>query len=107
LIVGVNSDASVRRLEKGPGRPVNEETARARVLAALSAVDCVVLFHADTPLELIQQLHPDILVKGADYSREAIVGADLVEARGGRVVRVPLVGGFSTSSIVDRLRAST
>jgi D-beta-D-heptose 7-phosphate kinase/D-beta-D-heptose 1-phosphate adenosyltransferase len=107
LIVGVNSDVSVRRLGKGPERPVNGESARARVLAALAAVDCVVLFDDETPLGLIQQLIPAVLVKGADYPREAIVGADLVEARGGRVIRVPLLGGFSTSSIVDRLRAST
>jgi D-glycero-beta-D-manno-heptose 1-phosphate adenylyltransferase len=107
LIVGVNSDASARRLEKGRGRPVNGEAARARVLAGFTAVDCVVLFDEDTPLDLIQRLEPDVLVKGADYAREAIVGADLVEATGGRVVRVPLVSGFSTSSIVERLRAST
>ena len=107
LIVGVNSDASARRLGKGPDRPVNPEAARVRVLAGLAAVDCVVLFESETPLALIQQLAPDVLVKGADYAREAIVGVDVVEARGGRVVRVPLVSGFSTTSIVDRLRAST
>ena len=107
LMVGVNSDASARRLEKGRGRPVNAEAARARVLAGFAAVDCVVLFDEDTPLDLIQRLEPDVLVKGADYSRDAIVGADVVEATGGRVVRVPLVSGFSTSSIVERLRAST
>jgi D-glycero-beta-D-manno-heptose 1-phosphate adenylyltransferase len=107
LIVGVNSDASARRLEKGRGRPVNGEAARARVLAGFAAVDCVLLFDEDTPLDLIQRLEPDVLVKGADYTREAIVGADVVEATGGRVVRVPLVSGFSTSSIVERLRAST
>jgi rfaE bifunctional protein nucleotidyltransferase chain/domain len=107
LIVGVNSDASARRLGKGVHRPVNPESARARVVAGLAAVDCVVLFESDTPLDLIQRLGPDVLVKGADYTREAIVGADLIESRGGRVVRVPLVGGFSTSSIVERLRAST
>jgi rfaE bifunctional protein nucleotidyltransferase chain/domain len=106
LVVGVNSDASVRRLGKGAGRPINPESARARVVAGFAAVDCVVLFETDTPYELIQRLLPDILVKGADYTREAIVGADLVESRGGRVVRVPLVGGFSTSSMVERLRAS-
>jgi rfaE bifunctional protein nucleotidyltransferase chain/domain len=107
LIVGVNSDASARRLGKGPDRPVNPEAARARVLAGLAAVDCVVLFESETPLALIQQLAPDVLAKGADYAREAIVGVDVVESRGGRVVRVPLVSGFSTTSIVDRLRAST
>jgi D-glycero-beta-D-manno-heptose 1-phosphate adenylyltransferase len=105
LVVGINSDASARRLEKGTGRPINGESARARVIAGFAAVDCVVLFDADTPLDLIQRLEPDILVKGADYSRDAIVGADLVESKGGRIVRVPLVSGFSTSSIVERLRA--
>jgi rfaE bifunctional protein nucleotidyltransferase chain/domain len=91
LIVGVNSDAA--------------ERARARVLAGLAAVDCVVLFDDDTPLALVQALEPEVLVKGADYSRENIVGADWVEARGGRVVRVPLLAGFSTSALVERLRA--
>jgi rfaE bifunctional protein nucleotidyltransferase chain/domain len=105
LVVGINSDGSARRLGKGRDRPINNETARARVVAGFAAVDCVVLFEADTPLGLIQRLAPDVLVKGADYTRDAIVGADLVEARGGRVVRVPLVAGFSTSSIVERLRA--
>ena len=107
LIVGLNTDASARRLGKGAERPLNDQTARARVLAGFEAVDCVVLFDADTPLELIQRLAPNVLVKGADYEREAIVGADLIESRGGRVVRVPLVNGFSTSSIVERLRASS
>ena len=105
LAVGVNSDASVRRLGKGGGRPVAREQARARVLAGLAAVDCVVLFDEDTPLVLIEALEPDVLVKGADYSRENIVGADWVEAHGGRVVRVPLLAGFSTSALVERLRA--
>jgi len=105
LVVGLNTDASARRLAKGPARPVAGERARARVLAALAAVDCVVLFDEDTPLELIQALAPDVLVKGADYSRERIVGADWVEARGGRVVRAPVVPGFSTTALVERLRA--
>lgn len=105
LVVGLNSDASARRLGKGSERPVNGEAARARVLAALGAVDCVVLFEEDTPLRLIQALAPDILVKGADYSRDRIVGADWVESRGGRVVRVPVVAGFSTTALVERLRA--
>ena len=107
LVVGVNTDASVWRLGKGEGRPVTAESSRARVLAGLAAVDCVVLFDESTPLDLISRLQPDVLVKGADYSRETIVGADLVESRGGRVVRVPLVQGFSTSSIVERLRATS
>jgi rfaE bifunctional protein nucleotidyltransferase chain/domain len=105
LVVGVNSDASARRLGKGDGRPAAAEAARARVLAGLAAVDCVVIFDEDTPMALIQALEPDVLVKGADYSRESIVGADWVEARGGRVVRVPLLAGYSTSTLVERLRA--
>lgn len=107
LVVGVNGDASVRRLGKGAHRPVTGQDARARVLAGLAAVDCVVLFDEDTPLELIQALAPDVLVKGADYARESIVGADWVEARGGRVIRVPVVSGFSTTALVERLRASS
>lgn len=107
LIVGVNSDASVRRLGKGSERPLVPEQARARVLAGLAAVDCVVLFNEDTPLELIRALMPDVLVKGADYTLDQIVGADIVQAAGGRVVRVPLVAGFSTTSIVERLRATS
>jgi len=107
LIVGINSDASVRRLGKGTERPVMQEAARARVVAGLASVDCVVLFDGDTPLEVIQVLAPDVLVKGADYPRASIVGSDWVEARGGRVVRVPLVSGFSTTSLVERLRATS
>ena len=105
LVVGVNDDASVRRLGKGADRPIVPEQARARVIAGLAAVDCVVLFGEDTPLELIRALEPDVLVKGADYSRERIVGADFVESRGGRVVRVPVVAGYSSTAIVERLRA--
>ena len=105
LVVGVNSDASVRRLGKGPERPLVAEAERARLLAALAAVDCVVLFDEDTPLTLIQQLRPDVLVKGADYAPEAIVGAKDVEGWGGRVVRVPLVEGKSTTDLVRKLRA--
>lgn len=107
LIVGLNSDASVQRLNKGTERPLMPEAARARVLAGFAAVDCVVLFDEDTPLELIKNLAPDVLAKGADYRRESIVGGDWVESRGGRVVRVPLVEGFSTSSLVERLRATS
>jgi D-glycero-beta-D-manno-heptose 1-phosphate adenylyltransferase len=105
LVVGLNSDASVRRLDKGAARPVTAQDARARVLAALAAVDCVVIFDDDTPLRLIQALEPDVLVKGADYPRGRIVGADWIESRGGRVVRVPVLPGFSTTSLVERLRA--
>ena len=107
LVVGVNGDASARRLGKGPGRPVASEAARARVLAALAAVDCVVLFDDDTPRALIDALHPDVLAKGADYARDAIVGADLVEARGGRVVRIPLVPDQSSTRLVERVRGAS
>jgi rfaE bifunctional protein nucleotidyltransferase chain/domain len=107
LIVGLNTDASARGLEKGAARPIASETARARVLAAFAAVDCVVLFEETTPLRLIQSLSPDVLVKGAEYSRDRIVGGDWVVARGGRVVRVPIVAGYSTSALLERLRAAT
>lgn len=106
LIVGLNSDQSVQVLGKGPDRPLVTQSARARVLAALAAVDCVVLFDEATPLELIAELAPDVLVKGADYTRDQIVGGDVVERGGGRVVRVELVEGFSTTQLVERLRAS-
>jgi len=106
LVVGVNSDASVRRLGKSPDRPIVPEAARARMLAGFAAVDCVVLFDEDTPLALIESLSPDVLVKGADYTRAQIVGADFVEAHGGRVVRVQLVPDQSTTRLVERLRAS-
>ena len=104
LAVGVNGDASVRRLEKGTDRPIVPERERARLIAALACVDCVVLFDEETPLSLIERLRPDVLVKGADYARAAIVGADQVEAWGGRVVRVPLVLGASTTALIARLR---
>lgn len=103
LIVGVNSDASVRRL-KGPSRPVRGEIERAYVLAALETVDCVVLFDQDTPLELIERLRPDVLVKGGDYREETIVGASQVRAWGGSVVVVPLTPGHSTTNIIRALR---
>jgi rfaE bifunctional protein nucleotidyltransferase chain/domain len=105
LLVAVNSDRSARGLGKGPGRPVAGEQARCRVVAALEAVDRVVLFDAPTPLDLIARLQPDVLVKGGDYSRDTIVGADLVEAAGGRVVTIPLLTGYSTTALVEKSRA--
>ncbi len=102
LVVGLNGDASVRRL-KGSGRPVNPAEDRGLVLAALRPVDLVVVFDEDTPLELIEALRPDVLVKGADWAQGQIVGADLVEGWGGSVVRVPVVPGRSTTAVVDRL----
>ncbi|MGP2493382.1 D-glycero-beta-D-manno-heptose-7-phosphate kinase [Mesorhizobium sp. PUT5] len=104
LVLGLNSDASVRRL-KGPGRPVNDQHDRACVLAALASVDAVVVFEEDTPLALIEALKPDILVKGADYTIEQVVGAVEVQAYGGRVVLVDLVAGKSTTGTIGRLRA--
>jgi D-beta-D-heptose 7-phosphate kinase/D-beta-D-heptose 1-phosphate adenosyltransferase len=103
LIVGLNSDASARRLAKGPGRPVNGERERGYVLAGLESVDAVVLFDEDTPRRLIEALEPDVLAKGADYQLDQIVGADVVTARGGRVVRVPLEAGFSTTDFLRRV----
>lgn len=104
LLVGLNSDDSVRRL-KGPKRPVRSEAERAYVLAALSDVDAVVAFSEDTPLELIRHLRPDVLVKGGDYEPATVVGRDDVESWGGRVVIVPLRPGQSTTSIIEKLRA--
>lgn len=103
LVVGLNADASVRRL-KGPERPVRSEAERAYVLAALAAVDAVVVFAEDTPLELVRWLQPDVIVKGGDYHEDTIVGAPEVRARGGRVVVVPLTPGQSTTSIIEKLR---
>jgi len=103
LVVGLNSDASVRRL-KGKERPIQNERARAEVLAALEAVDLVVVFGQDTPLDLIRRVRPNVLVKGGDYRRDQVVGGDLVEAQGGEVVLVDLVPGFSTTRIVERSR---
>lgn len=102
LVVGLNADASVRRL-KGPSRPINSELDRATVLAGLAAVDAVCIFRHDTPLELIRGLLPDVLVKGGDYRRDTIVGADEVEAAGGEVIVAPLVPGRSTTSILSQL----
>lgn len=103
LVVGVNSDDSVRRL-KGPERPVRTAAERCYVLAALSMVDAVVVFDQDTPLELITELRPDILVKGGDYSESSIVGARDVRSWGGTVAIIPLTPGHSTTSTIERLR---
>ena len=104
LVVGVNTDDSVRRLGKGEIRPVTPEADRARVLAALACVDRVVLFPEDTPLELITALQPDVLVKGGDYQWSEIVGREVVEARGGKVLALPLVPGYSTTELLQRIR---
>lgn len=101
LILGLNSDASVQRL-KGPTRPINDEVSRARVLAALSCIDAVVLFGEETPENLIKLLTPNLLVKGNDYTVEQVVGADYVLAQGGEVYLAPLQEGHSTTNIIDR-----
>jgi D-beta-D-heptose 7-phosphate kinase / D-beta-D-heptose 1-phosphate adenosyltransferase len=104
LIVGLNSDASVKRL-KGDGRPMQEVHARAEVLAALEAVDLVVVFEQDTPLELLRRVRPKVLAKGGDYSHDQVVGHELVESDGGEVILIDLVPGFSTTEIVRKSRA--
>jgi len=103
LVVGVNSDESVRRL-KGPERPIRSAAERCYVLAALESVDAVVVFEQDTPRELITLLRPDVLVKGGDYTEETIVGAAEVRERGGEVIVIPLTPGHSTTSTIERLR---
>lgn len=112
LIVGINTDASVRQQNKGEERPINEENARAYVLAGLGFIDAVVLFSNDTPYELIKTIEPDVLVKGADYdsdetdstSKKYIVGSDIVRERNGKVVTIELINGFSTTNIVNKLK---
>jgi rfaE bifunctional protein nucleotidyltransferase chain/domain len=106
LIVGVNSDRSVRAIKGMKGnRPITPEGERAEVLAALSCVDGVVIFDGDTPHAIISVIQPDILVKGADWAEDAIVGRDIVEARGGRVVRMQIQPGYSTTAIIEKIRA--
>jgi D-beta-D-heptose 7-phosphate kinase/D-beta-D-heptose 1-phosphate adenosyltransferase len=102
LVVGLNSDASVKRL-KGTTRPINNEMDRAFVLAALEAVDYVIIFNEDTPLELIKAIQPDVLVKGGDWAEKDIVGADIVKAKGGRVLSLPFREGLSTTNIIKAL----
>jgi D-beta-D-heptose 7-phosphate kinase/D-beta-D-heptose 1-phosphate adenosyltransferase len=104
LVVGVNSDRSARALGKGPGRPLVPARDRAEVLAALAAVDYVTIFDQDTPYALIRQLQPDVLVKGGDWRREDIVGADLVRARGGRVRALRFAPGYSTTRLIEGMR---
>ncbi|HUX53257.1 MAG TPA: D-glycero-beta-D-manno-heptose 1-phosphate adenylyltransferase [Williamwhitmania sp.] len=102
MVIGVNTDLSVRKI-KGDNRPVQDQDTRALVLAAMEFVSAVILFDEDTPYELIKAVQPDILVKGADYKPEEIVGYDIVTARGGKVVTIPFVEGFSTTSIIQKL----
>ena len=103
LIVGINSDRSVRKV-KGPERPINPEQERAEILAALECVDAVAIFGEETPFEIISAIAPDVLVKGADWAEDAIVGRDIVEARGGRVVRASIEEGYSTTKILRDIR---
>ena len=105
LIIGVNSDRSVKALNKAPDRPIHTESERAEVLSALTSVDAVVIFDEETPHQIISSIQPDILVKGADWGENNIVGRDVVEARGGRVVRIALAEGYSTTKIIERIRS--
>lgn len=103
LVIGLNTDESVRRL-KGPSRPLNEEYSRGRILAALAFVDAVTYFDEDTPYQLIEALQPDILVKGSDYLAENVVGADIVLDKGGKVETIQLVEGYSTTQLVEKIK---
>jgi rfaE bifunctional protein nucleotidyltransferase chain/domain len=103
LVIGLNTDTSVSRI-KGPDRPVNDEQARARLLAALQFVDAVVLFDEATPYELIKKVQPDVLVKGKDYKAEEVVGYDIVTAKGGHVETIDLVEGYSTTALIEKLK---
>ncbi len=105
LMVAVNSDRSARA-NKGPDRPINPEHERAEVLAALEVVDAVVVFDENTPLEIVTRVQPDVLVKGADWDADSIVGREIVESRGGRVTRIELAPGFSTSKLIEKVRQS-
>ncbi len=107
LVLGLNSDESVSRQGKGPSRPFVREAERALVLAALTSVDAVVVFEEDTPLALIKAIQPSVLVKGGDYEAKDVVGKTVVEARGGRVVILPLVAGQSTTGLISRIRSSS
>jgi D-beta-D-heptose 7-phosphate kinase/D-beta-D-heptose 1-phosphate adenosyltransferase len=106
LVVGVNSDASVRTLDKAPDRPIVPQAQRAEVLGALGCVDFVVMFDESDPLQLITAVQPDVLVKGGDWEIDRIVGREIVEARGGVVKTIPLVPGLSTTSLLQRIRAT-
>lgn len=104
LVVAINSDRSARALAKGADRPINRDVERAEIVAALASVDATVIFDEDTPLGIVAALQPDVLVKGADWAPGTIVGANLVEARGGSVVRIDLAEGYSTTNLIDKIR---
>lgn len=105
LILGLNTDASVKRLGKSPERPINSQETRATILAALECIDAIILFDEDTPLELIDFVQPDVLVKGSDYKAEDIVGYDIVTAKGGKVMTIQLVDGFSTTKLIEKMKS--
>ena len=113
LVLGLNTDASVKRQNKSPERPINDEETRAIIIAALECVDFVILFDEDTPYELIKLIQPDVLVKGSDYdsnetnksSKKYIIGSDIVKARGGQIVTIALTEGFSTTGLIDKLKS--
>ena len=104
LILGLNTDASVKRLGKSPERPINSQDTRAIILAGLECIDAIVLFDEDTPLDLIIFVQPDVLVKGNDYKAEDIVGYDVVTAKGGKVITIQLVDGFSTTKLIEKMK---
>lgn len=104
LVLGLNTDASVKRQGKSPERPINSQDTRATILAGLECVDAIVLFDEDTPLELISFVQPDVLVKGSDYKAEEIVGYDIVKAKGGQVITIQLVDGFSTTKLIEKMK---
>jgi len=106
LLVGLNTDASVRRLDKGASRPIKDQYSRAMILAALRFVDGVVLFDEDTPLELIKRVQPDVLVKGSDYRAQEIVGYEVVKNKGGEIVTIDFLPGYSTSLIEEKIKKS-
>ena len=106
LIIGVNSDSSVKKLDKGANRPIQNENDRALILSSLQFVEAIIIFNEDTPLELIKAIRPDVLVKGGDWKPEQIAGADVVKAKGGEVVIIPFVEGYSTTDIEKRIKIS-
>jgi rfaE bifunctional protein nucleotidyltransferase chain/domain len=104
LVLGLNSDDSVKRLNKAPERPINSQDARAKILGALGCIDAIVYFNEDTPFDLIKLIEPDILVKGGDWKIEDIIGSDIVKAKGGKVITIPFLDGFSTTGLITKLR---
>ena len=104
MVLGLNTDSSVKRLGKSPERPINNEETRAVILAGLECIDAIVLFDEDTPYDLIAFVQPDVLVKGDDYKPEEIVGYDIVTAKGGKVITIPLVKGFSTTNLISKMK---